>query len=178
MHEKIKAARVALGGFIKERREEMDIPASILGEFVGVTDNTIKGIESGRFAMDIDLQFKIFQALEIKPYYSTTKDPLHEDYRLRKEDDQERYHGFYISENLLLYPEQLAIIKLTYPRLFVRFNYGESLFIDYEDWKNNITTLEWLDLNDKPDNEEETDYHLTDCWNFLALHEKKEDEYL
>ena len=174
MDEKIKTARVALGGFIKERREEMGHSQEALARHVGVTANTINGVETGRFAMDIDLQFKIYQALEIKPYFSTTSPPVEEDYRLRKEDDPERYHGFYFSENIMLYPGQAAITKLTHPRLFVRFNYGESIFINYEDWKNNHTDLQWLDPDDKPDTEE-IEYHLTDCWNFLAMHEREED---
>ncbi len=40
----------------------------------------------------------------------------------------------------MLYLDQLAIVKLTYPRLFVRFNYA--------DWKNNIVKMQWLDSDD------------------------------
>lgn len=173
--ENFKAARVALGSFIKERREELGLSTDMLGELVGVTANTIKGVESGRFAMDIDLQFKIYQALGIKPYFSFEKQKAEEDYRFKRPEDPERYHGFYITENVILYPKQLAITKLTYPRLFLRFNYAESYFIGYEDWKNNIVTIQWLDPDDKPNSEEEIDYHLTDCWNFLSMHEQEEE---
>ena len=69
-NDKIKAARIALGGFIKSRREQMGHSQSELGYCVGVTANTIQGVETGRFSMDIDLQFKIYAALEIKPYFS------------------------------------------------------------------------------------------------------------
>lgn len=69
MNDKIKAARVALGGFIKERRKQMGVSQEELGTAVGVTGNTINGIETGRFAMDIDLQFRIYATLGIKPYY-------------------------------------------------------------------------------------------------------------
>lgn len=175
MNDKIKAARVALGSFIKSRREEMGHSQEALAQHVGVTANTIRGVETGRFAMDIDLQFQIYEALGIKPYFSTTSAPIEEDYRLRANDDPERYHGFYFSENILLYPDQAAIVKLTHPRLFVRFNYGDSLFIDYDDWMNNHTELQWLDPGDRPTDPDEINYHLTDCWNFLALHEREED---
>jgi len=83
------------------------------------------------------------------------------------------FHGFYIAENLLLYPDQLAIIKLTYPRLFLRFDYGESYFASYEEFINSIAVQEWLD-GEKPD-AHEIDQILTDCWNFLALHEREEE---
>lgn len=175
MTEKIKAARQLLGSFIKQRREEMGYSQEDLALHVGVTANTINGVENGRFAMDIDLQFLIYEALEIKPYFSTINPPDEEDYRLRKKDDPERYHGFYCADNLLLYPGELAIIKFSHPRLFVRFNYANSYFSSYEDWVNNQTDLQWLDPDDKPESEEEIEEILTDCWNFLALQEREED---
>lgn len=174
MNEKSKAARQQLGQLFKKRREEMGHDEQTVADHLGITANTLKGIESGRFAWDIDLHLRICQALEIKPYFSYNQDPLTEDYRTRKNDDPERYHGFYISENILLHPGQLAILKLTHPRLFLLFNYGESYFASYEDWKANIADQQWLDPDDKPTTEEEIDYHLTDCWNFLALHEREE----
>lgn len=175
MNDKIKSAREQIGRFFQERREEMGRTQKELADFLGVTENTVKGIETGRFAWDIDLQHRICQALEIKPYFSAIQAPGTEDYRNRREDDPDRYHGFYITENLLLYPDQLAIIKLTSPRLFVRFNYGDSYFISFEDWKANHTVLEWLDPDDKPGSTEEEEVILIDCWNFLALHEREEE---
>lgn len=175
MDDKIKAARQQLGSFFKQRREQMGIDPETLSAHLGITANTVKGIESGRFAWDIDLQHRLCAALEIKPYFSATEELGTEDYKTRKEDDPERYHGFYITENLLLYPEQLAITKLTHPRLFVRFNYGEMYFSSYTDWVANHTELSWLDPEDKPVDPEEIKYILTDCWNFLALHEREEE---
>jgi len=170
-----KEQRIRLGAFLRERREELNLPAAILAATVEVHEETILQIEAGEFLMDIDLQFSIYRVLGIKPYFSFINQPDEEDYMLRRDDDPEHYHGFYISENLMLYPDQLAIVKLTYPRLFVRFNYADSLFIDYEDWKNNIVKMQWLDSDDKPVDEDEIDSHLTDCWNFLALHEREEE---
>ncbi|WP_147313820.1 helix-turn-helix domain-containing protein [Deminuibacter soli] len=172
----IKTARAQLGAFFRQRREEMGIPIEVLGDFLGVTANTINGIETGRFAWDIDIHLRLCQAMEIKPYFSTTKPPGSEDYRNRPDDDAERYHGYYISENLMLYPNQLAILKLTSPRLFLRFNYPDSHFIDFDDWKANHTDLQWLDPTDKPGSQEEAESILIDCWNFLALHEREEDK--
>lgn len=87
----------------------------------------------------------------------------------------DNFHGFYITENLLLYPDQLAIIKLTYPRLFVRFNYDDAYFASYEDWKRSIITVEWLDHADKPTDSGQVEEILNDCWNFLSLHEEEEE---
>lgn len=171
--DKIKAARAAIGGFIQARREAMGVTREDLGKHVGITANTVKGVETGRFAMDIDLQFLIYEALEIKPYFSTTEPPLDHP---PQHGHTDQYHGFYISENILLHPAQLAIVKLTHPRLFVRFNYPDTLFTGYDDWKANHAEVSWLDANDKPTTPEEVDSILTDCWNFLCLHEQKEEE--
>src|SRR5690606_31866574 len=122
MSDRIKSAREQLGRFFKQRREELGQSQADMAAFLGITVNTLNRIEEGRFAWDIDLQHRICQALGIKPYFSHITDPEADDFTTRLEDDPERYHGFYITENLLLYPEQLAIVKLTHPRLFVRFN--------------------------------------------------------
>lgn len=175
MDNKIKSARVQLGQFFKQRREEMGIDQKTLGAHLGVTAQTINGIETGRFAWDIDLQHRLCAALEIKPYFSATQEPGTEDYRTRKEDDPDRYHGYYITENILLHPDQLAITKFTHPRLFIRFNYADAYFTDFDDWKANIAVLEWLDPDDKPISPEEIESILIDCWNFLALHEREEE---
>lgn len=174
-NDKIKSARVQLGGFFRERRQEMGVTVEMLSEFIGITPNTIRGIETGRFAWDIDLHFKICQALAIKPYFSHDTSPGEEDYNTRLEDDPSRYFGFYKVENLPLWPDQMAIVKLTHPRLFIRFNYPDTLFSSYEDWKANHVELSWLDPDDKPLSDEDIEYHLTDCWNFLCLHEIAED---
>lgn len=175
MNEQIKAARKQLGGFFKERREQLGQTLEDVAEFIGITVNTLKGIETGRFAWDIDLHLKICSALGIKPYFSFEKDPTEEDFfHTQKKANKNDFHGYYISENILLYPDQLAIIKLTYPRLFLSFNYSDSLFLSYEDWKANHTTLQWLD-GEKP-SDDEIEYILTECWNFLALDEKMNDE--
>lgn len=175
-NDKIKAARFQLGQFFKARWEEMGHNEDTVARHLGITVNTLRGIASGRFAWDIDLNFRICEALEIKPYFSTSSpDDAEVDFMDRKESDPERYHGYYIVENLLLWPDQLGILKLSYPRLFVRFNYAESYFSGYEDWKANHTVVEWLDPEDKPKTEDEIDFYLTEFWNFLAQHEEEEE---
>lgn len=75
MNDKIKAARVQLGQFFRKRREEMGASVEQLAQHLGISANTMRGIESGRFAWNIDLHLRICQSLEIKPYFSTTPDP-------------------------------------------------------------------------------------------------------
>lgn len=84
------------------------------------------------------------------------------------------YPNFYIAENILDWPGQLGIVKLSEPRLFIRFNYGESYFASYEEFISEIAVIEWID-GVRPTKSEQEEI-LTDCWNFLALTERKEDE--
>ena len=85
----------------------------------------------------------------------------------------ENQQTYYIAENIIDWPDQLAIVKLSYPRLFLRFDYGDSYFASFEDFVSSIAVAEWLD-GERPDKSEQ-ERILTDCWNFLALHEREEE---
>lgn len=93
----------------------------------------------------------------------------------KPEHQKQHFIGFGIYEDLLNFPTQLAIVKLTHPRLFVRFNYADSYFSSFEEWVEEQTDLQWLDPNDKPTTADEVESVLIDCWNFLALHEAEEE---
>ena len=175
MDEKIKAARVTLGQYFKERREELGYTTDQVGTAVGISANTVKGIETGRFAWDIDTNLLMCRTLQIKPYFALISDDADEGTHIAEIDDPERYHGFYTAENEMLYPGQLAIVKLTHPRMFVRFQYDEAFFASFEEWKAHMVKLEWLDPDDTGSDNE--DYYLTECWNFLALRERHDDEF-
>lgn len=83
------------------------------------------------------------------------------------------YENFYISENILAYPGQLAIIKLSEPRLFIRFNYVDSIFASFDEWLGEMVDIQWMDGDKLSEFDKEA--ILTDCWNFLALTEQEED---
>lgn len=69
MENEIRAARKQLGGFFKDRREAMGVSQDDMATHLGITANTVKGIESGRFAWDVDLHIKICKLLKINlPY--------------------------------------------------------------------------------------------------------------
>ena len=69
MNEKIKAARKELGGFFKSRREELNLNAEQVASEVGITPNTLRGIETGRFAWDIDLHYRLCSTLNLRINY-------------------------------------------------------------------------------------------------------------
>lgn len=59
-----------MGGFFKERRLQMGHTAQEVADFLGITVNTLNGIESGRFAWDVDTNNRLCAALEIKPLFA------------------------------------------------------------------------------------------------------------
>lgn len=67
----------------------------------------------------------------------------------------------------------MGIIKLSDPQVFVRFNYDDSYFISYEEWKENIAVVEWLS-GERPAESTQEEI-LTGCWNFLATQEAEEE---
>lgn len=70
MNEKIKLARQQLGEFFKRRRQSMGHSEEALAKYLGLTSNTIRGIETGRFACDIDVLLQLCSSLEIKPFFT------------------------------------------------------------------------------------------------------------
>lgn len=173
MSDTIKAARIVLGQMFRDRREGLGLAPEILAGAVGITVNTVKGIETARFAWDIDTYLRMCQALSIKPYFAPINDHA-ASFMSRPADDIERYHGFYTANNEELYPGQLAIVKLTHPRLFIRFNYANgATSYSFEEWKSHLVTVEWLDPDDTGRDNEKA--YLVDCWNFLYLWEDYQD---
>ena len=68
-NEKHLKARIDLGLFFTERRQQMGHNCKALANFVGITENTMQRIEAGAYDYDIMLMFKICEALEIKPFF-------------------------------------------------------------------------------------------------------------
>lgn len=81
--------------------------------------------------------------------------------------------SYYITENILDWPGQLAVIKLSPPMVFVRFDEASAYFASYEEWRDEIFVVEWIG-GEKP-NRDEQEAIFTDIWNFLVQHEEEEE---
>lgn len=81
--------------------------------------------------------------------------------------------SYYITENILDWDGQLAIVKLSPPMVFVRFDAQDSYMIDFDYWIDSIIKVDWIGL-DKPSDEVQ-EAIFTDCWNFLSMHEAEEE---
>ena len=80
------------------------------------------------------------------------------------------FHDFYLDEHVLNHPGQAVVIKLSVPRLFLRFNYDEKYIADLEHLKENINEQTWLDGDVvHPADAEKI---LQECFDFLSEHRK------
>lgn len=83
----------------------------------------------------------------------------------------EKFKHFFWGENRLFFPEEEYVIKLSFPRMFVRYKVGDSLFVSFEEFVKNIAEIQYLD-GERPD-EEEMQEHMIDVWNYVALCERQ-----
>lgn len=93
----------------------------------------------------------------------------------RETPEDGHFKAFYICENRIEWEGQEAIIKLSFPRVFIRYNVGEAYFSSYEQFYQSIAVVEWLD-GEKPNDPDKLQKVFTDCWNYLALEERKLEE--
>ncbi|HTN09224.1 hypothetical protein [Agriterribacter sp.] len=80
------------------------------------------------------------------------------------------FNDYYFDEHLLNHPQQAAIVKMSIPRLLVRFNYDEGYISDLEHFKEEINELSWLDYDVvQPDQNSKI---IKECFDFLTEHRK------
>ena len=82
----------------------------------------------------------------------------------------EKFKNFFWGENKLFFPDEEFVIKLSYPRVFVRYNVGESYFSSFDEFFNSIAEVQYID--GKRPSEKEQQEILTDIWNYIALEER------
>lgn len=62
-----KELRTNIGQSLKDRRESLGLTVEEISGQLGISVNTMKGIESGRFAWDIDLHVRLCELLKADP---------------------------------------------------------------------------------------------------------------
>ena len=81
----------------------------------------------------------------------------------------EKFKNFFWGENKIFFPEEEFVIKLCYPRVFVRYTVSKS-FVDYETFKHNVVEIQYLD-EERPE-EKEQEIILIDIWNYIGIEER------
>jgi len=77
------------------------------------------------------------------------------------------FKNYFIGTNSLFYPDSEFVIKLSYPRVFVRYKVTEGYYTDFNKFFSGIAKVQYLEGN-RP-SEIEHDKILTDIWNFITM---------
>ena len=87
----------------------------------------------------------------------------------------ERSQSWWFCENLVNHQGQIGLLRMDFPRVFILVrNYEELYPCTFEDFRDNIAELNFLDPKERG-TEENIDI-LIDAWNFLSLQEAAEDD--
>lgn len=87
------------------------------------------------------------------------------------------FKNYYIGRNSLFFPEHEFIIKLSYPRVFVKYKLTEGYYSDFDKFFSTIADVQYLE--GKRPSEIEQDEILTDIWNFITMENNPQrDDYI
>lgn len=88
----------------------------------------------------------------------------------------ENHKHYWWGENHQHHDGEESIIKLSFPRVFIRYRLNEGYFADFDDFFNNIAEVQWID-GEKP-TEKVQQQIFEEAWNFLAIEERLLEEDL
>ena len=88
----------------------------------------------------------------------------------------DKFKHFFWGENKLFFPDEEYVIKLSFPRMFVRYNVGDAYFASFEDFVTSIAEIQFLD-GERP-SDKEVQEHMVDIWNYVALCERQLEDDL
>lgn len=87
------------------------------------------------------------------------------------------FKNYYIGRNSLFFPEHEFVIKLSFPRVFVRYKLQEGYYSDFDKFFENIADVQYLE-GTKP-TEMEQNQIKTDIWNYITMENNpKRDDYI
>lgn len=87
------------------------------------------------------------------------------------------FKNFYIGKNSLFFPGHEFVIKLSFPRVFVRYKLSEGYYSDFDKFFANIAEVQYLE--GKRPSEMEHNQILTDIWNYITMENNpKRDDYV
>ena len=87
------------------------------------------------------------------------------------------FKNYYIGKNSLFFPDYEFVMKLSYPRVFVRYKLREGYYSDFMKFFSNIAEVHYLD--GKRPSEFEHNKILTDIWNYITMENNpRRDDYI
>jgi hypothetical protein len=86
-------------------------------------------------------------------------------------------HRHYIwGENRIHHPEHEFIIKMSHPRLYIRYRLEDSMFAGFDEFFSSIADVQWMDGKDSIPDKQEQHRIFTEAWNYLCLEERRLEE--
>jgi len=79
----------------------------------------------------------------------------------------EAHKQYWIGQNLQFFPNQRTILKMSFPRVFIRFTVEHHSVAKYEDFKRSISEVEWMD-GEKP-TADDLERVFSEAWEFVNL---------
>jgi len=87
------------------------------------------------------------------------------------------FKNYYIGRNNLFFPEYEFVIKLSFPRVFVRYKLTEGYYSDFDKFFRNIADVQYLEGTRL--SEMEHNQILTDIWNYITMENNPQrDDYI
>ena len=77
------------------------------------------------------------------------------------------FKNFYTGKNSLFFPEYEFVIKLSFPRVFVKYRVTAGYYADFTKFFENIAEVQYLEGNRPSD--EEHNRILADVWNYITM---------
>jgi hypothetical protein len=89
----------------------------------------------------------------------------------------EDFKNFYLGRNSLFFPEFEFVIKLSFPRVFVRYKVTEGYYTNFEKFFTHIAEVQYLEGNRPSANEH--NQILKDVWNYITMEKNpRRDDYV
>ena len=86
----------------------------------------------------------------------------------------EEHKYWWWGENHQWYDGEETLIKMSFPRCFIRYKLSEAYFASFDEFIGKIAEIQWID-GEKPSKKEQEKI-LIEAWNFLAIEERLLEE--
>jgi len=89
----------------------------------------------------------------------------------------DKFKNYYLGRNTLFYSDYEFVIKLSFPRVFVRYKITEGYYTDFNKFFNNIAEVQYLE-GERP-SETVQQQILDEIWNYITMEKgSKHDDYV
>jgi hypothetical protein len=84
----------------------------------------------------------------------------------------DKFKNYYLGKNTLFFAEFEFVIKLSFPRVFLKYRLSEGYYSDFEKFFSNVAEVQYLE-GYRP-SESEHQQVLNDLWNYITMEKSPE----